>query len=428
MDRTSAFRLQAGYGGATTDAAGRFRFRHIPAARYTLEVVSPTREPSLTVAEVGTSDVGLDVVLMPARARIVRYEPVPKEAVGERMAWSIQGPITTDAQLSYGNRGEDRGVVVSESGELRLDAPPPGRYTLTLFGTKVLPRLDTEFEVTATDVPVVRVPVATGGRVVGTLLDAEGRPVVGREVGIGGVTSAATDADGRFALARVKAGALQASVLMDGCWVRLATVDVGADRETVVGLRLPGTSTLTWTVDSPPTGAYATLESLEALASPDALGGNKIAEGSVSDRRQVTLSGLAAGVYRLKLSSMERTAFEREVRLAVGATLDLGSIGPTAMPVVPVHVTMPPGMPRPPQINVLRRGKVPEVPQQEIWMPGGRIEFDGEGRGWLKGLPAGRHRVWLQAAPSMNVADLTEVEIEVRDGITTPVELTIRAW
>jgi len=73
---------------------------------------------------------------------------------------------------------------------------------------------------------------------------------------------------------------------------------------------------------------------------------------------------------------------------------------------------------------VLKRTKVPEIPQ-EILGPAGRIEFDGEGRGWLKGLSAGRHRVLLQAAPSMNEQDLTEVELDVRDGITVPLEITI---
>ncbi|MFO0931829.1 MAG: sigma factor-like helix-turn-helix DNA-binding protein [Planctomycetota bacterium] len=414
----SANQLQAGYGGGKSDAAGRFRFRHVPAARYTLEVISPTREPSLTVVEVGASDLDVGVALTSARTLIVRYEPTPKEAVGERMKWMVQGPIAGEEQLSYGNRGGDRGAVVTENGEVRLDAPPPGRYQLILFGTKVLPRLDTEIEVTATDVPVVRVPVAPGGRVVGTLLDAEGRPVVGRKVGIGGVTSAATDADGRFTLARAKAGAQQVSVLMDGCWVRLGRADVAADRETVLPLRFPGTSTLALTVDSPSDGAYLTLQGAE---------GATVVEGSVSDHEAITLSGLAAGTYRLRMGSMDLDDVEREVRLEVGATLDLGAIGPTARPVVPVRVTMPPGVARPTMITVLRRTKVPDIPQ-EILMPAGRIEFDGEGRGWLKGLPAGRHRLLIQAAASMNEKDLTEVELDVREGITTPIEITIKPW
>lgn len=410
--------MQAGYGGARTDAAGRFRFRHVPAARYTLEVVSPTREPSLTVVEVGASDLDRDVVLTPARALIVRYEPAPKEAIGERMGWMIAGPITTDEQMHYGNRGTDRDVVVPETGELRLDAPPPGRYSLTLFGTKVLARLDTEFEVTAAEVPLIRVPVAPGGRVVGTLLDAEGRPVVGCKIGIGGVSSAATDADGRFALARVKAGVREVSVSMSGCWVRLGAFDVGADRETALALRLPGTSSLELTVDSPPIGAYLTLTGAE---------GAKVVEGSVSDHDAISLSGLAAGTYRLRMSAMDRDDVEREVRLEVGARFDLGTIGPTARPVVPVRVAMPAGLARPTMITVSRWMRIPDI-AQEITVPAGRIEFDGDGRGWLKGLPAGRHRVLLQAARSMNQSDLTEVELDVREGITTPIEITIKPW
>lgn len=413
----SANALQAGYGGATTDASGQFRFRYAPAARYTVESVFPSREPQLSVVEVGSRDVELDVVLAPARALIVRYEPAPKEAVGERMAWLIQGPLTSAEQLSYGSRRGD-GVVVPESGELRLDAPPPGRYQLFLFGTKVLPRLDTEIEVTAAELPVIRVPVAPGGRVVGTLLDADGRPVAGRKIGIAGVSSEATDVDGRFALVRVKAGTQSVSVLMSGCWVRLGTADVGAGGETVLPLRLPGTATLALTVDSPPNGAYLTLTSLD---------GSKVAEGSVSDHEAVLLSGLAAGTYRLKMGAVERTYLEREVRLDVGKTLDLGAIGPAAMPVVPVRVTMPPGVARPAMIVVLQSTTLPDVPH--VMMIGaGRIEFDGEGRGWLKGLPAGRHHVLLQAAPSMNQQDLTEVDLDVREGITTPIDITIRPW
>ena len=358
------------------------------------------------------------MALAQARALIVRYEPTPKEAVGERMPWSIQGPITSDEQLSYGSRGSDRGAIVPESGELRLDAPPPGRYHLILFGTKVLPRLDTEIEVTAAEVPVIRVPVAPGGRVVGTLLDADGRPVTGRKIGMAGVSSVATDADGRFTLARVKAGTQSVSVLMSGCWVRLGTADVGAGGETVLPLRLPGTSTLALTVDSPPIGALLTLTTLD---------GTSVAEGSVSDRETVSLVGLAAGTYRLTMRSMERSDFRREVRLDVGTTLDLGAIGPAAMPVVPVRVAMPPGVARPAMITVLKLTKHPDIPQ-EILLGAGRIEFDGEGRGWLKGLPAGRHHVFLQAATSMNRVDLTEVDLDVRDGITTPIDITIRPW
>ena len=58
----------------------------------------------------------------------------------------------------------------------------------------------------------------------------------------------------------------------------------------------------------------------------------------------------------------------------------------------------------------------------------GRIEFDGQGIGRLKGLSVGRHRVFLQVGPSASRKDLTEVELDVRDGITTPIEITIKPW
>lgn len=141
----------------------------------------------------------------------------------------------------------------------------------------------------------------------------------------------------------------------------------------------------------------------------------------------MTLDGLAAGTYRLTLRAVERTDLERQVRLGVGTTLDLGAMGPAAMPVVPVRVTMPAGVARPMVVIVLRRAKLTDSPG-EILFPAGRIEFDADGKGWLKGVAAGRHRVLIQAAPSMNEQDLTEVELDVREGITTPIEITIKPW
>ena len=67
--------------------------------------------------------------------------------------------LNDDGALLYGAFTSTVGAPLVSSGELRLDAPPPGRYLLTLYGTATLPRFQSEFDVTPEQVPTVRVPV-----------------------------------------------------------------------------------------------------------------------------------------------------------------------------------------------------------------------------------------------------------------------------
>ncbi|MBL9089280.1 MAG: sigma-70 family RNA polymerase sigma factor [Planctomycetia bacterium] len=410
--------MQAGYGGARSDAHGRFRFRFVPAGPASIAVVAAGREATIRVVEVGASDVDVALSLVAARALVVRYEPCPKEAVGERMAWTVQGPLTSSDQLSYGSRGARDGVAVPADGEFRLDAPPPGRYALTLYGTATLPRFQTEFDVTAEEVPVIRVPVAPGGRVVGTLLDAAGRPVVGRRLAVGPLTSEPTDVDGKFGVGRVPTGIQPVAMKIGYCGLHLGSVDVAADRETLLAVRLPGAASFKAAIDAAPDGAWLVLTDAQ---------GATVVDGPVEHRAVVALTGLPAGTHRLRLKGDACDDFDREVRLEDGATLDLGTIGPRSRPVVPVRVTMPAGVERPALIVVFEPRRMPEV-AGEILYPVGRIEFGEQGVGRLTGLSAGRHRVLLQAGGSMSQKDLTEVELDVREGITTPIEITIKPW
>ncbi len=117
----------------------------------------------------------------------------------------------------------------------------------------------------------------------------------------------------------------------------------------------------------------------------------------------------------------------REVILRLGETTDVGEFGPVPTPVVPVRLELPPGVERPAWVTVVRSMNLSSSPPQ-LWLGVGHIEFDAQGRGWLKEVPAGRQRLFLQVAPEMNDSDLTEVEIDVREGITIPVEIRIREF
>jgi RNA polymerase sigma factor (sigma-70 family) len=406
-------RAQAVYGGATTDAAGRFRFERIPPAHVTLEFVSRGREPRLEILDVGGQDVVLDVALSPSRPLIVRYEPVPKEAVGERVGWMLSGPTGRPEWFLHGSRGDEASVVLSEAGEVRLDAPPPGRYRLTLYETKTLPRLETDFEVTESEAPVIRVPLGASGRVTGTLLDAVGAPLAGLKVALGELVSDPTDGTGRFSFARVAAGSQNVSVL-SGIRVRLAAVDIAAEGETVLELRMPGTSALQLTlVTLAPHGGWLDVK---------AASGESVASGNVFTGEPVSLAGLPSGPHVVTVWSSDRVSLKRTVTLEAGKTLDLGDVALVAMPVVPVRVTLPPGTPRPTSLTVYVRERTP--PWEDAIMSG-RIEWDSDGHAWLKGLPAARYRVAIQWTPSANAADLPEFDIDVRDGVEVPIDLVL---
>lgn len=406
---------QAIYGGATTDAEGRFRFERIPPAHVTVEFVRPGWEPRLDVRDVGGQDVVLDVALSPSRPLVVRYEPAPKEAVGERVGWMLSGPVGRPERFMHGNRGDAASVTLSDAGELRFDAPPPGRYHLTLHATKTLPALETDFEVTESEVPVIRIPLAPAGRVTGTLLDASGSPLAGLKVGVGELVSDPTDETGRFSLARVPAGSQRASVLVSGIWLRLGTVDVSPPGESVLALRMPGTSALELTLSTPaPYGGW-----LEVKAAS----GESVASGNLWTGKPVLLSGLPAGPHVISLWSPDRVSQRKTVTLEPGKKLDLGDVALVAMPVVPVRVTLPAGTPRPKSMTVHVRDRTP--PSEEWMATPGRIEWDPDGHAWLKGLSAARYRVAIQWTPSANAAALPEFDIDVRDGILVPIDLAL---
>lgn len=147
----------------------------------------------------------------------------------------------------------------------------------------------------------------------------------------------------------------------------------------------------------------------------------KIADAWPDDQRRVILPFLKAGDYVLKVHGDDAAPLERKIHLIDGQALDLGDVALEMLPVVPVRVTFPPGVERPTRVSVFS-GKSGHMFGGAI----GRIEFDGEGRGWLKGLPAGEHHLTFQWTDKANSADLPTADVVVRDGITTPIELVLR--
>jgi hypothetical protein len=406
---------QAVYGGAVSDSTGGFRFEHVPPAHVTVEVVLFGKEPVLDRLDVGSSDVTRVVDLAVSRPFVVRYEPTPREAVGERMAWMFDGPLYDEDRFLYGSRGDAGKVPLSEAGEVRLDAPPPGRYHLILFGTKSLPRFEADVDVKAGEEPRIRIPLPVGGRVAGRLVDATGQPIAGRRVGLGGLTSDPTDAEGRFTFVRVAAGPQKASVLGEGLSMRLETVEVAAERETQALLRLPGSATLALIVSAPEYGA-----ALAVVASD----GQTVAWGSPVHRQAVSATGFAAGTYRVRASAVDAVPFDQEVVLYPDRRVDLGVVGPTALPVVPVRVVLPPGIARPRMLIVRVRERAPPWEADRVAAQP-RIEWDAQDRAWLRGLPVGRYRLAFLWERAGSEADLPEATIDVREGLTTPQDVVI---
>jgi hypothetical protein len=138
---------------------------------------------------------------------------------------------------------------------------------------------------------------------------------------------------------------------------------------------------------------------------------------------------LPAGTYTLRATALNADPLVRTVTLVAGQVLDVGTLDLVRQPAVPVHVVFPAGAAT--TSPILAIVDVPgSLGDDDIVefakRPVGSIEFDGDGRGWLRGLPAGEYDLRLQTSHEPT-ADFTPLHLLVRDGITTPVEIVLRS-
>jgi RNA polymerase sigma factor (sigma-70 family) len=407
--------MQAGFAFAKTDDAGCARFEHLPAADYTLSVVAAGHEALWRPFHIGAEDMTLDLALPVARDLIVRFAGFPAEAAGALAQWMLQAQGVGEPQSDLSMKGK---ATVAASGEFRIDAPPPGHYHFILFEGKSLPRIETDFDVTAEADPVVRIALPGGGRVEGVLRDREGKPMANVRLRVGDAPAVVTDEAGRFVARLVPPGKRAIFFLFEYDSVRIGEVDVPADGPASVSLSPPGSASLVATLVEPRDGGVAILQT------PD---GTKIADVRPDVNRRMRIPHLAAGSYLFRVMEQYATTLDKTVTLVAGRELDLGDLRLDTYPVVPVHVTFPPGVVGTPAVSVLVRERLSDPPATTGYLGSGRVEFDGEGRGWLKGLPTGEYRVVVSYVAVAQEKDLTTMDITVRAGITTPIEIVLRA-
>ena len=125
---------QAKWGWVDTDARGRFRFRHLPAGEYRLHVVCEGRE-AFRKPLVVSGDVDLPVALAEARELIVKFRNLPPVWRGAKVNLMFTEVVEQRFYLDFEKNIDDHD-------EIRVDAPPPGRYRVELIpGRSPLPAL-----------------------------------------------------------------------------------------------------------------------------------------------------------------------------------------------------------------------------------------------------------------------------------------------
>jgi hypothetical protein len=397
--------MQAGFGMVRTDFEGRFVFDHLPAAAYWLSVEVAGHETLVRDLDLRTRPGPLDLRLVAARPLVLRFAGLSEAAVGTKFKWMIQGSSTPFSQSGK--------AVLDATGEVRVDSPPNGEYRLLVFESGPLPRFEQGFRVGAGDPLPIVLRVPGGARVTGTLRSFDGQPLGGVRVRIGDAEPVLTDGEGKFAFPRVGNGLQAAWIHLDDGELRIGTVDVSGSAS--LDVRLPGTAELTATlVGSPIAALYpaggkdprSDRSGMVASARPDAKG-------------RIRVPYLAAGSYWLFAYGRDANDEDRKFDLAHGQVLDLGEVRLVPCVVMEVRVSVPLGAQRPALIVA--------QPVNESGGPligkFGRIEFDGEGRGWLKGLPAGEYRL-VFAANGFEQTPPTPVT--VREGAPLPISIELR--
>jgi hypothetical protein len=287
---------------------------------------------------------------------------------------------------------------------------------LLVFETAVLPRFERDFEVMEGTPTRVELHVPAGVAASGTLRGPDGRPLAGVRLRIGDARPVATDDAGRFAFPRIAAGTQGVWIHDDLGEVRIGSVEASAASDPRnLDVRTLGTSEVTATlVGSPIAALYAQggrdprgdRSAMLASTRPDANG-------------RIRIRHLAAGAYWLFAYGRDANDEDRQFDLAEGQVLDLGEIRLVPTCVVEVRVTVPLGSARPTIVSAL--------PVDERGWPlrgrSGRIEFDGEGRGWLKGLAAGDYRLVFSAN---GFAQSAPTPVTVREGAPVPLAIELK--
>ena len=400
--------MQGGLGFATSDGEGRFRFDHVPSARCRLLTFAAGHEARGIELDAARTDRFVDVTLRNVRRLTVHLTGVPASAIGTTIEWFLQpdprGPACAFAMTS------GRSTVIAP-GELYLDAPPPGAYSLGFFPNSVLPGLVRGFEVSDAAPPELTIPVPGAVAVDGTLVGRDGTPIPDGAIRIGSSPISRTDTAGRFRIERVDAGLQPVWLGADSgsLAIRVGALEVSALSRAAAVVFAPGTASIDFSVS-------VSSQTYVILTSDD---GTKIAEGQPNQERPVRIGHLPSGRFDVHLFNQDSAPYERRVELVDGQALELGAITLELHPVVPVRVRFPDGVNRPARVTVDMKNATP--------FSSGRIEFDGAGQGWLRGIPRGSHRLMFHWTSTRPAEERSTADVVVADGITSPIEIDLRA-
>jgi hypothetical protein len=409
---------QGAYGFAHTDAAGRFAFDHVVPADYSLGISARGLEAQYAHWDLRQRDLPDMFRLENARRLEIRVENAPLVAVGKEVKWCLQLSHFKDGKVVP--RQElfmlDAAGVMQEGGLLVGDAPPPGRYDLTLWRTDILPQTEQK-ELILGDAPVetLTVAVAPGAPVEGIVRWPDQTPVEGAVVLAAGV-SAKTDPAGRYAFAWLP-GALAGTTAEFK--VRLGRTDFPMGERTfeateprVLDFTLPGRGTVRFELRGAEAGKFGGIEiRLPGETRP------------VLERRidppitaPIVLKGVPAGPVRLYVWQWARSWLLQEIHVEDAGTLDLGVIEFPSWPRTEIRVRVPTGKNLPPWVLVYPT-KDPGVPHGWSEM----VTLDREGKGILPSQPPGLRRVLVTEPFGASVT----VEFTVDPERPQPVEVLL---
>ncbi|MEM8884068.1 MAG: sigma-70 family RNA polymerase sigma factor [Planctomycetota bacterium] len=370
-------RKQGRWGWLLLDDEGRLRFDHVPAGSYQLQVVeSPGLESVSRLIEV-EDHLDVAIALRTSRPFIVQFENLPA-------AWR-----GANATLSFYRMGgphfsiSARGVALDAQDRLVVDAPPPGKYHITLLRSGgPLPRVDFgEYVVTsATLEPVVhRFPY--GARVQGRIVHPDGAPLAERSLSLGGAKGT-TDGDGRFEIPFVKQGRHGIWIGGDGlAKVRVGVVEVPPSGGVRADVRIRGTAALTGTFDRDAPRMGGSVE----LYRPGAK--EAIARWDFGSRREFRIPHLEAGEYELRTWSIGSAESSKRIFVEEGASMELGELKLASFPKFPVRIVAPSDRTLPRTFCAI--GSSPKTTRSVTF------DLEADGSGTVRGVMPGEYDLWF---------------------------------
>ncbi len=412
---------QGVYGGARTDATGRFAFDHVLPADYSLAIIAKGYEAQY--ARWDLRDVSLPETfrLQPARRLEIHLKNAPPRAIGTTVRWSLSrsGMIVmvdgtpTFLQEPLMINGE---AALQEPGVLVGDAPPPGRFEFNLWRTDHLPALLRHgIEFGNAPVETVTLELKPGLKVEGTVRWPDQKPVVGADVWAAGI-HAKTDAEGRFVfawLAGAVAGAtLEFKVGLQGAMFPMGEQAIGLREPQVVNLTMPGTGSVRLEVAGVESGRLGAIE-IRRPGESDPLLERRLDRPS---REPIVLRGVPPGRVLLDIWQWGRGWVQREIEVEQGAPLDLGVVELPAWPRPEIRVRVPAGKHMPGWVSVLPSGDAGVTHSRAD-----RVVLDKEGRGILPSQPPGTRRVIIQVPFGASL----EVEFTVDATEPLPVDVLL---